>query len=310
MHDWWQTTFPRGQQQLEILDANQQSVTIAYGEVGTGQPIVLAHGIASWSYAWRHVIPLLAPSGRVICFDAKGSGFSDKPRLPEKSNHRVVELVRVIQALCDRPAVVVAESLGALVALAVAETNPDLIDRLVVINVPIFAQCLPNWGMQLLADLPAEWVEFLDDWRVPKLASPLIRSLVYALRGEVIADPASVTWEEMYWTTYPQLELPGTVIKLAEEFRVAAREIDQAERGTGGLLQNVREQLDHIRCPVLILWSDSDRWFPVEHGERLRDRIPKACLTVIPNCGHYAAGGQPAFVASQILNFLETSASV
>jgi len=305
MQDWWQTTFPKGRQTLTIPDANDRPVAIAYGEKGRGKPLVLVHGVASWSYCWHANIEPLSQHFRVLCFDAKGSGFSAKPLQPEHPNHKVIELERVLWALCDEPAVIVAESLGALVALATVQAHPDLCDRLVLLNVPIFPKQLPNWGMRLLADMPLGLVEMVDRLRLPKLLDPVIRHLVYTLREEVIADPSHVTPDDVYWSTYPQIEFPGTLTKLAEEFQLAAREIRRLEQGQPNLIRSVQDNLPQVTCPTLMLWADHDRWFPVSDGERLRDRLPNAKLQIIPNCGHYAAGGQPEFVNAAILSFLD-----
>ena len=306
MQDWWQTTFPKGRQTITIQDANERTVGIAYGEKGTGKPLVFVHGVASWSYCWHANIAALAQHFRVICFDAKGSGFSDKPLQPEQANHKVVELERILQALCDEPAVIVAESLGALVALAAVQSQPALCDRLVLLNVPIFPKELPNWGMRLLAEMPLGFVELADQFRLTKLLDPLIRQLVYALRDEVIADPSHATIEDVYWSTYPQIEFPGTLTKLAAEFQLAAREIKRLEQGQPNLIRSVQEKLSQVTCPTLILWADQDRWFPISDGEQLRDRLPHATLQIIPNCGHYAAGAQPEFVNAAILSFLHS----
>lgn len=310
MQDWWQATFPKGRQMLMIQDANDRPVAIAYGEKGVGQPLVLVHGVASWSYCWHANVEPLSQSFRVLCFDAKGSGFSDKPPQPEQSDHKVVELERVIRALCDEPAVIVAESLGALAALAVVQAHPELCDRLVLLNVPIFPKQLPNWGMRLLAELPLTLVELADQLRLPKLLDPVIRQLVYSLRDEVVADSSQVTTDDVYWSTYPQIEFPGTITKLAAEFQLAAREIRLLEQGQPNLIHSVQQNLSKITCPTLILWADQDRWFPVSDGEKLRDRLTNAKLQIIPHCGHYAAGGQPQFVNTAILSFLAQSNSL
>ncbi|PSB23527.1 alpha/beta fold hydrolase [Stenomitos frigidus] len=307
MQDWWQTTFPQGRQTLVIQDANDRPVSIAYGEKGVGKPLVLVHGVASWSYCWHANIDALAEHFRVLCFDAKGSGFSDKPLQPEQPNYKVIELERVIRALCDEPAVIVAESLGALAALAVVQAHPELCDRLVLLNVPIFPKQLPNWGMRLLADIPLSLVETVDQLRLAKLLEPIIRQIVYVLREEVVADPSHVTADDVYWSTYPQIEFPGTLTKLAAEFQLAAREIRLLEQGQPNLIHTVQQNLSKITCPTLILWADQDRWFPVSDGEKLRDRLTLAKLQIIPHCGHYAAGGQPQFVNTAILSFLAES---
>jgi len=113
MQDWWQATFPQGRQSITITDANGYPVSMAYGEKGTGKPLILVHGIGSWSYGWRYNIDQLSQYFRVIAFDAKGNGFSDKPVYPDKPGHQAIELARIIPAFCDEPALVVAESLGA-----------------------------------------------------------------------------------------------------------------------------------------------------------------------------------------------------
>jgi pimeloyl-ACP methyl ester carboxylesterase len=309
MQDWWQATFPKGRQTLTIRDASDRPANIAYGEKGVGKPLVFVHGVASWSYCWHANIEPLAQFFRVLCFDAKGSGFSDKPLQPEPSNHKVIELERIIRALCDEPAVIVAESLGALAALAVVQAHPALCDRLVLLNVPIFPRQLPNWGMRLLADVPLSLVEMVDQLRLAKWFEPVIRQLVYLLRDEVVANPSQVTTEDVYWSTYPQIEFPGTLTKLAAEFQLAAHEIRLLEQGQPNLISTVQQNLAKITSPTLILWADQDRWFPVSDGEKLRDRLPNAQLQIIPHCGHYAAGGQPQFVNTAILAFLAQSNS-
>ena len=69
---WWRANFPLGKQSLTIADANGYPVKIAYGEVGSGKPLFLLHGIGSWSYNWRNSIKPLSQYFRVTCFDAKG----------------------------------------------------------------------------------------------------------------------------------------------------------------------------------------------------------------------------------------------
>lgn len=310
MADWWETRFPRGRQTLTILDANNQPVSIAYGEKGTGQPIVFVHGVASWSYTWRYNIDPLAEQFRVICFDAKGSGFSDKPLRPEKPDHKVVELERVIRGLCDQPVVIVAESLGALVALGMVQAHPELVDRLVLINVPIFTRELPNWVMRLLAEVPIDIVRTVDQLRLAKLFAPVLHSVVYELREEVVANRNHITPEDVYWSTYPQVEFPDTLTKLAQEFQLSAHEMRLHAQGKPNLLRTVQENLPQITCPTLILWAEHDRWFPVSHGKQLHDRLSNSKFRVIPNCGHYAAAGQPEFVNSEILAFLRQSADL
>lgn len=303
MQDWWQATFPQGRQTIEITDANGHQVSIAYGEKGQGQPIVLVHGIASWSYSWRHCIEPLSQYFRVICFDAKGYGFSQKLEYPEQPGHQVIELARIIEALCDRPAIIVAESLGALISLAVVQAHPELCERLIVMNVPIFPTQLPSQGMRVLSLIPRELSQLVDFLRLAYLFAPLIKAIAEFERQDVLATTKS-TPDEIYWLTYPFIEFPGAIAKFVEELQLSAREIEKLLQNQPNLISDIQAQLGNIACETLILWSDGDRWFPSSDGEKLRDRISNSRLQILANCGHSAASSCPEAVNTAIIGFL------
>ena len=304
MQDWWKATFPKGRQTLTITDANGHRVSIAYGEKGTGLPLFLVHGIGCWSYNWRHSIESLAPYFRVICFDAKGYGFSEKPLYREKHDHQIIELERIISALCDRPAVVVAESLGALVSLAVAQAYPQLLSRLVVVNVPIFPERLPHWGMLLLSQMPLELIQTIDYARLTYLLAPLVREIMGIERRGVLFDASMLTQSDLDWISYPLIEFPGAVAKVAEDLQIAAREIEHLKENKPNLISKVQNNLGAIKCPTLILWGEQDSWYPPSDGEKLLERIPDSKLKILPNCGHDASSGCPDAVNAAILEFL------
>ncbi|HEY9643464.1 MAG TPA: alpha/beta hydrolase [Coleofasciculaceae cyanobacterium] len=303
IENWWQVTFPSGQQTLVIEEANGQQVAIAYGEVGSGQPLLLLHGIGSWSYNWRSCIEPLARSFRVICIDAKGYGFSEASAIPETVGHQVVELARIMQSLSDQPVILAAESLGALTALAVAQRYPDLIERLIVINVPIFPKRLPSVGMRSLSYLPLSLVQWLDQRQLMRLFAPVVQQVTRLIRREVVLDPQSITSDEIYWLTYPYLHLPGTLTQFAADLKLAAREIDRLHRQQPNLISAIQQALPTILCPTLVLWADQDRWFPLEDGVLLEDCLPHARLQILPNCGHVASSTNPAAVSQAILAF-------
>jgi pimeloyl-ACP methyl ester carboxylesterase len=306
MKDWWQATFPQGRQSLIITDAQGYPVQIAYGEKGTGKPLILLHGMGSWSYNWRHSVAPLSKHFRVICFDAKGYGFSEKPWLRREQNgHQVIELERVIQALCDEPPVIVAESLGALVSLALAQKEPQLIARLVVINAPIFAERLPHWAMWLLAQMPLEILHTIDSLRLAYLFAPLVREVMARERRGVLFDPSILTQEDVYWITYPFIELPGTLVKVAEELQIAAREIERLQANQPNMLSRIQNNLSNIECPTLILWGDQDSWFPASHGEKLHQCLPNSKFQILNNCYHDASTGSSEVVNASILKFLQ-----
>lgn len=305
MQDWWQQTFPAGRQTLKIRDLGGRSVAIAYGEAGVGAPLLLLHGVGSWSYSWRHNIWPLSQQRRVICLDAKGYGFSEAIPPPETAGHQVEELRQMIQAISDEPVALAAESLGALTALAVAQAHPGLIERLIVINVPIFPRQLPSWGMRTLSQIPLPLIEWLDDWRVLQPFSPAVEWLTRLVRQEVVLDPASITDEEIYWLTYPYLHRRGALTQFASDLQQAAEQIQRCLAQQPNLISQIQQDLPQIACPTLVLWADQDQWFPPADGQLLAQRLPNAQFQLIPNCGHVASSGNPAALNAAILAFLQ-----
>ncbi len=311
MKDWWQATFPKGRQTLIITDAKGYPVQISYGEKGRGKPLILLHGMGSWSYNWRHSVTELSKYFRVICFDAKGFGFSEKPLSRREHNgHQVIEFQRIIQALCDEPAVIVAESLGGLVALALAQENPQLIGQLVVVNVPVFAQRLPHWAMGLLAQTPLEIIQTIDSLRLAYLFAPLLKEIMAIERRGVLFDPSILTKEDVYWITYPFIQFPGTIVKVAEELQIAAREIENWQANKPNMLTKIQNKLSAIKCPTLVLWGDQDSWFPATHGEKLHQHIPNSKLKILSNCYHDASSGASKELNAAILEFLRDGETV
>ncbi len=305
MKDWWLANFPKGRQSITISDANGYPVKIAYGEVGTGKPLFLLHGMGSWSYNWRNSIKPLSKYFRVICFDAKGYGFSEKPvSRREHAGHQVTELSRIIRALCNEPVIIVAESLGALTALALAEENPELIARLIVVNVPIFTQSLPHWGMSLVSQIPLEAIQTIDTLRLSFWFAPLVREIMAIERRKVLYDPSKLTPEDVYWITYPYIEFPGTLTKVVEELKIAALEIERSQSNQPNWLTKTQNNLKNINCPTLILWGKQDSWFPATDGEKLRQHIPNSQLQILPNCCHDASFGASTAINSVAMKFL------
>ncbi|BAY77761.1 alpha/beta hydrolase fold protein [Nostoc linckia NIES-25] len=306
MKDWWQATFPKGRQNLVITDAHGYPIQIAYGEIGRGKPLILLHGMGSWSYNWRHLIAPLSKYFRVICFDAKGFGFSEKPfSRREHNGHQVIEFQRIIQALCDEPAAIVAESLGGLIALALAQEHPQLIGRLIVVNVPIFVERLPHWAMWLLAQTPLEIMQTVDSLRLAYLFAPLFREIMAIERRAVLFDPSILTQEDIYWITYPFIELPGTIAKVAEELQIAAKEIENLQENKPNMLAKIQNNLHKIQCPTLVLWGEQDSWFPATDGAKLHQQISNSKFQILPDCRHDASTGASKVLNTAIVEFLQ-----
>jgi haloalkane dehalogenase len=71
---------------------------IHYIEEGKGSPILFLHGVPTWSYLWRNIIPGLSSSGRCIAPDLIGFGLSDKPEI----DYTIFDHIDYIEAFIER----------------------------------------------------------------------------------------------------------------------------------------------------------------------------------------------------------------
>src|SRR5260370_5145268 len=117
--------FPYNKKRMNVLGQS-----MAYIEVGSGDPIVLLHGNPSSSYLWRNVIPHLQELGRCIAPDLIGMGDSEK--LPDSGpgSYTFVEHRRYLDALLDllgvkERATFVLHDWGSALAFDWAYRHPD-----------------------------------------------------------------------------------------------------------------------------------------------------------------------------------------
>lgn len=117
------------------VPANGQMLHVV--EQGGGVPILLVHGWMGSSYHWRHVMPLLAQSHRVVAIDCRGYGDSDKPYDGYDGETIAEDLRQVAETLrLDRP-IVIGHDMGALPALLFAAGHPEAVRGLVYVDEPL-----------------------------------------------------------------------------------------------------------------------------------------------------------------------------
>lgn len=110
-------------------------------DTGSGQLVILLHGIGRTGQIWRHVTDLLATeSYRLVALDLLGFGASPKPEWPlyDIDDHAQAVIASIEGLKPDRPAVLVGHSMGCLVAVRVARRRPDLVRHLVLYQMPLY----------------------------------------------------------------------------------------------------------------------------------------------------------------------------
>ncbi len=107
---------------------------------GTGTPVVFLHGFETSHKYWDLVVKRLPTKTlQVITPDILGFGLSQKPKdgLYDVDQH-AESIVHNVLADLEGPVVLVGHSMGAMIATRIAKTHPELVSRLVLVNMPTF----------------------------------------------------------------------------------------------------------------------------------------------------------------------------
>ena len=251
---------------------------------GDGPAILLVHGTAGATHAWRDVLPVLAERHTVIAPDLPGHGFTVQPAQPSALSlpGMAAALTALLEALRVRPRVVVGHSAGAaiLVRMALDGALPD-------------ARLLVGLNAALVAP-PA---------LARALAGPLFRGLFTNARlaGLVarVAEPAGIT-EALLRSTGSRLDA-GMIAcyeaLLASPAHVRAALTMMAHWDVPALLRDVHA----LRLPTLLLAGDDDRWIPPSQTARVLRYLPGAQLERVAGQGHLMHEEIGARIAERVL---------
>ena len=109
-------------------------IQMYYEITGEGQPLLLIHGLGSSSRDWESQVPVFSEHYRVITFDARGHGRTDKPRGPYSIPMFAADVASLMQTLDIAPAHVVGISMGGMIAFQLAVNHSEMIRSMVITN--------------------------------------------------------------------------------------------------------------------------------------------------------------------------------
>jgi pimeloyl-ACP methyl ester carboxylesterase len=121
------------------VNSTVNGVRLCYELAGSGDPLVLVHG--SWvdHHSWDAVVGPLAGSLRVLTYDRRGHGRSERPDGQGSVFEDADDLAALIEALDLAPAHVAGNSFGGVVALRAAARHPHVFRSLIVHEPPLFS---------------------------------------------------------------------------------------------------------------------------------------------------------------------------
>ena len=281
-------------QEINHRSVTARGVRFHLAEAGPadGEPLVLLHGFPQHWYVWRHLLPQLAATHRVLAFDLRGCGWSEAPKHGYGTPNLAEDVIAVLDALGIGAATIVGHDWGAWVGFVAAVRHPERVRALVSVNMthlwPVHRRMLPNlWRMWHTA--------FIEH---PPIGRLVLRHTGFAgfLLRHWSGDPA--LWEREDLRIYTDLLRDPARARAVEQVNAAYvwQEIFGHPLG--------RYRKARLRVPTLIIGGERDVVIPpsvLEGGERHADDVR---VVVLPGGGHLLPEEQPAAVAEEVLRFL------
>ena len=259
-----------------------------YHDVGEGPPMILLHGsgagVTGWEN-WHGVMDDFAKHFRVLVPDIIGFGFTERPEGTRYSIKLWVQhLLGFMDALAIDKAVLVGNSFGGALSLALSIRHAQRVERMVLMGTPAgtFAQ---------KAAMARSWYY-----------EPSLENMAELLRS-FPKDPAFVT-DEMVRLRHEVSQLAGGMEAYRKLF---------PEPAPGGQTREVKgipeEDLRTTTTPILALHGRHDERVPLECGMRISRECPNADLHVFANCGHWVQIERREDFIAQTLNFVGIGAA-
>jgi len=251
--------------------------------------VLLVHGTPSWSFEYRHLIPVLARTRRVIAVDHLGFGLSERPVDFSYTPEAHTQVLReVIDGLGLTRFGLAVHDYGGPIALPIAVAEPERISSLVLMNT-WFWDLETDRVFLRMARFAASFVgRFLYRWFNASLR--LIMPSAYANRRKL-----TPRIHAQYLAPFP---------RRADRVRVLwtlARSLVTSSPSFGRIWDG-SATLGSI--PSLVVWGLDDSALKPHMLERVRSALPHARVATLPGVGHWPQEEAPAEVARLLDGFL------
>ena len=260
-------------------------------EAGSGEPLVLIHGVGNSAECFGRNVMRLAQSFHVYAIDALYHGYSSKE--PYDAEHRVQRQAEGVIDLMDAEGLawahVEGESMGAGIAFELGMRFPDRCGKLILNSGSYYVRfqrsfSAPGGGADQLMTLCRAAVTD------PSPATQRAR-LEYFLAS---AERVTSELVELYCALYAD---PGIRASMERVFGITAPR--------GNLAGWSEEEARQLKPPALVLWTDRNRGQSPEVGEYLASLIPGAAFYCMRDAGHWPQWEHPEEHDEVVTSFLK-----
>jgi pimeloyl-ACP methyl ester carboxylesterase len=239
------------------------------------------------SRCWKMQVPYFARRGfRVVTFDGRGNGRSDRPSEGYSCDRYVRDALETLDELRIERAALVALSAGGRPAAQLAATCPERVSHLILIAPAIRLGGGARIDLDPFLREPPDregWNKYnAVHWREE------YRDFVEWFTGQIFSEPHS---------TKPFDDFVAWAMETTPEVLIATT----VESGT----PHIAEFCAAVQCPALIVHGDDDQIIPVENSQQVQEAIPACELVVIEGGGHAPCARDPVRTNLLIHEFLD-----
>jgi pimeloyl-ACP methyl ester carboxylesterase len=255
-------------------------IHIYYEVHGQGPNLTLIEGLGYDLWSWYRQIPVFSRHFRVLAYDNRGVGRSDKPAGPYSHAQNAADLAGLLDHLGWDRTHVLGHSMGGFIAQEFALHHPERLDRLILVAT--------GFGGPNMVPVPLESAQAM----MPRPGlSP----------EEKIRSAMPLAFSSPHWTE----EHP-------EEFdRIVRWRLEYPQPPEAALAQimaattfNTEERLGEITAPTLVVTGTEDRVVPPENAQLLAEHLPHAHLDIIEGAGHLVTIEAPDRFNEDVITFL------
>ncbi|HXG35666.1 MAG TPA: alpha/beta hydrolase [Dehalococcoidia bacterium] len=266
-------------------------------EAGSGEPLILIHGIGGHAEAYSRNVLRLAQHFRVMAIDLAFHGFSQKqPQDGRPMEHFVAQVIDLLDVIGVEKGYVEGESLGGWIALHLALQHPQRLKR-IVLNTAAGV----NFSSGTVQEDHAGGLELLRERSLAAIQNPTRETIRKRLEW-LMASPDRVTEElvDIRLHIYSQPEAQQSIAYIFNTFFGEAWERYSLNE----------EQVSQIAVPTLVLWADKNPGHGPDAGERLSSLIKGSQFFCIRDAAHWPQWEKPEEHDQVVSQFLLSPATV
>jgi len=259
---------------------------LAYQTAGEGEPLLLVHGITTYSFIWRRIIPKLKTNYKITAVDLLGCGASDKPLDIEYSIINHARLLKEFVEQTDLGKVhFIGHDIGGGIGQRFAVEYPEFLTKLTLIN----SVGYDYWPVQPIVIM----------------RTPIIRQ--FAMAALDLGSFRMIVKRGLYHKENLTLELMDLFWKPMKTKEGRKAFLHFAASLNNKHLLEIENELKNLQIPVLILRGSHDPYLSWDIAARLHNDIPGSRLEIIRNSGHFMQEDEPEKIVQALTKFIQES---